>query len=375
MYFVFDEESEFHQRLNPVAMAKRQIPNGYKNTTKSLIKGIKPLKQNQNINEQEDYFDDDLFLFDEDAHARTRLIGGEQNRKYANKVKFVRADKTQFDGKGYDNFIKAHSTPRQYREHLRENIRDIKKLKKEMNTNPKYADYIKYRNPSYKNNVLERRAEGVRMAGASYDPVRNMIMINKSKAIYEDPLLRHKALSHELTHKNQFDMVKAKEGRQGVRRVTKDYANFTAKGTQGINNSFVQQERMMDNYQKHPFEYQAHKIGTDTNSLRDRKFRNIDPKYVEIGRNRNRLKNQFRNPSFRVDEKLTRGNSNLDNNNFTQRDFILSRFNKDFNKRYLDHEAKLEKERRRDERREHLKQLLVKNKPSSRFKLRHELPR
>lgn len=51
MYFAFNEENEFHQRLNPVAMAKRQIPNGYKNTTKSLIKGIKPLKQNQNKSE------------------------------------------------------------------------------------------------------------------------------------------------------------------------------------------------------------------------------------------------------------------------------------------------------------------------------------
>lgn len=56
MYFGLNEDSEFHQRLNPVAMAKRQIPNGYKNTTKSLIKGIKPLKQNTNISESEDLF-------------------------------------------------------------------------------------------------------------------------------------------------------------------------------------------------------------------------------------------------------------------------------------------------------------------------------
>ena len=45
MYFIFDEENEFHQKLNPVAMAKRQIPNGYKNTTKPLMKGIKSQKK------------------------------------------------------------------------------------------------------------------------------------------------------------------------------------------------------------------------------------------------------------------------------------------------------------------------------------------
>ena len=51
MYFAIDEESEFHQRLNPVAMAKRQIPNGYKNTTKSLTDRIntKPVSESEDV--------------------------------------------------------------------------------------------------------------------------------------------------------------------------------------------------------------------------------------------------------------------------------------------------------------------------------------
>lgn len=339
MYFVFDEEREFHQRLNPVAMAKRQIPNGYKNTTKSLIKGIKPLKQNQNISESEDYLDDDLFLFDEDAHTRTRLMGGEQNRKDANKVKFVRADQTQFDGKGYDNFIKANSTPRQYREHLRSNIRDIKTVKKEMNTNPKYENMIKHGNISYKNYVLGKKAEGIRMAGAAYYPSQNMITINKSQAMYKDPLFRHKTLSHELVHKNQFDMIKAKEGRQGLKRARKNYETLVMKGTKDKLNPDM--GIVIGNYFKDPLEYQAHKIAADTNSLRDRKFRNIDPKYADMSRDRNKLANQFRKPSFRVDDKLYLKSANLDKNKITQRDLMLSRFNKDYNKRYLEQEAKL----------------------------------
>ena len=64
MYFAIDEESEFHQRLNPVAMAKRQIPNGYKNTTKSLTDRIKT----KPVSESEDYIDiDEEYLFDEDT--------------------------------------------------------------------------------------------------------------------------------------------------------------------------------------------------------------------------------------------------------------------------------------------------------------------
>ena len=102
MYFVFDEESEFHQRLNPVAMAKRQIPNGYKNTTKSLIKGIKPLKQNQNISESEDYLD-------EDAHPRSTR-SSLHNPKGFGKVKFVRADLTNMNFKDY----KKNSKGQQY---------------------------------------------------------------------------------------------------------------------------------------------------------------------------------------------------------------------------------------------------------------------
>lgn len=45
MYFVFDEESEFHQKLNPVAMAKRQIPNGYKKLLNPLLKELNPLNR------------------------------------------------------------------------------------------------------------------------------------------------------------------------------------------------------------------------------------------------------------------------------------------------------------------------------------------
>ena len=332
MYFVFDEENEFQQRLNPVAMAKRQIPNGYKNTTKSLIKGIRPLKQNQNITEQEDYFG-------EDAHLRSRLISGEQYRRDANKIKFVRADQTKFDGKGYNNFIKAHSSPRQYREHLRSNIRIIKAVKKEMNTNPKYADIIKHGNPSYKNYVLGKTAEGMRMAGGAYYPSQNMITINKSQAMYKDPLFRHKTLSHELVHKNQFDMIKAKEGHQGLRRARKNYETLVMKGTKDKLNPGMR--IAIGNYFKNPLEYQAHKIAADTNSLRDRKFRNIDPKYADMSRDRNKLANQFRKPSFRVDDKLYLKSANLDKNKITQRDLMLSRFNKDYNKRYLEQEAKI----------------------------------
>lgn len=102
MYFGLNEESEFHQRLNPVAMAKRQIPNGYKNTTKSLIKGIKPLKQNTNISESEDYFNDDLFLFGEDAHPRSTR-SSLHNPQGFGKVKFVRADLSNMNFKDYKN--------------------------------------------------------------------------------------------------------------------------------------------------------------------------------------------------------------------------------------------------------------------------------
>ena len=70
MYFAIDEESEFHQRLNPVAMAKRQIPNGYKNTTKSLTDMIKT----KPVSESEDYIDiDEEYLFDEDKNTKNEV--------------------------------------------------------------------------------------------------------------------------------------------------------------------------------------------------------------------------------------------------------------------------------------------------------------
>ena len=125
MYFGLNEESEFHQRLNPVAMAKRQIPNGYKNTTKSLIDRIKT----KPVSESEDYIDiDEEYLFDEDAHPRSTR-SSLHNPKGFGKVKFVRANLSNMNFKDFDKIHKNSSTPRQYREFLRTNEKGVKAVR------------------------------------------------------------------------------------------------------------------------------------------------------------------------------------------------------------------------------------------------------
>lgn len=372
MYFVFDDESEFHQRLNPVAMAKRQIPNGYKNTTKSLIKGIKPLKQNQNISESEDYDDDYLLLFDEDAHPRSTR-SSLHNPQGFGKVKFVRADLTNMNFKDYKKIQKDNSTPRQYREFLRtiekgaKSMRQIhgqsddqnlvkhkisKNFKKHLLRNDdqnqskkkEFLENIKKNrqfnqqniggnHPNYKKEYQNGMMNSIKMMGAAYNPMNRNVLINKSVANYKDPILRRANTSHELTHKNQFDYARSKEGKQGERRLAKNNSDALQLGVSNDDyKDFLGlklKKKIMTNYIHNPLERQAFEVGANTNHPNDRLHdkSKFDSKYAKLTLNRKKLFSAVKRGKYSLDQNIVSKQSKLDRGH-DENDLFTPRFPK-----------------------------------------------
>lgn len=279
--FIFNEDKmeNFHKKLNPVTMIKRQIPNGYKNTLDPLKKSIKPLKEEE---------------LNEDTHPRTKLLSGEQNKKDAMKIKFKKANFLDMDQKDYHDFQKKNSTPRQYRELLRTENKKSKIAKKELKRN----FFFRAINPNFSPRSFAKNIEinTLKNSAASYNPRNRMVNINKTEAIYKDPLFRHKVLSHELTHKNQFDYARSKEGKQGERRLLKNYIS-----TIGSSKS---------NYYSNPLEYQAHKVGANIDSVHNRpKF---DPSIAKLALNKKKFKNTTKSGIFQIDRDTLFKQSNVD---------------------------------------------------------------
>lgn len=361
MYFAIDEESEFHQRLNPVAMAKRQIPNGYKNTTKSLTDRI----NTKPISESEDYNDiDEEYLFDEDAHPRS-FRSSLHNPKGFGKVKFIRANLSGMNYKDFDKIQKDNSSPRQYREFLRTNqkgdkyIRQIygsfddqknlakhkisKNFKKHLLRNDdqnqskrkEFLENIKKNrqfnqqnignHPSYKKEYQDGMASQLRMMGAAYNPRNRSVLINKSVANYKDPVLRRANTSHELIHKNQFDYARSKEGKQGERRMSKNNNDALKLGISSDDFKdalgLKVQSKMQKNYMNNPLERQAFEVGANTNHRNDRLHdkSKFDPKYAKLALNRKKLFNAVKKGKYALDQntaakqfKLDRGHDDSD---------------------------------------------------------------
>lgn len=298
--FILNEEKmdDFHKKLNPVAMAKRQIPNGYKNTLEPLKKSIKPLKETE----------EELV---EDAHLRSKLISGQQNKNDRMKINFKKVNFLDMNSKDYYDFQKRNSSPRQYRELLRNDIKQIKLFKKKFNSDKKF----RLDNPNFnpRSFVKNRDVETMKNAGAFYDPRNRLVSINKSEAIYKDPLFRHKVLSHELTHKNQFDYARSKEGKQGERRLANNYMSAMGKDFSFKNPESVRK------YYSNPLEYQAHKVGANIDSVHDRpKF---DPSISKLALNKKKLKNTINSGKFQIDQDTFLKHSNINPNNFSQKDF------------------------------------------------------
>ena len=116
--------------------------------------------------------------------------------------------------------------------------------------------------------------------GAAYDPKNRTVAINKN-AINRNPITgqhttkieRHKFLSHELEHKNQFDHIKSKYGNSGVNQAVS--RGSIAAALVSKNPNYI--------YTHSPLEKKAFEVGAKTTSLRDRKFgKNSNSSYDKL---------------------------------------------------------------------------------------------
>ena len=213
--------------------------------------------------------EDTFFLALEDIHSRVRGLQNLHNQENAKKVKFF----TYSTPEEFAQKQKQYSTDKQIRHGKRIENKLYKILKKQSylapgnKTKEDKANAYKNRKNNIKKSIIGMINNG--NLGASYDPTNrtvgiNRILIKKNPytGTHTTALERHKLLSHELEHKNQFDNIKSRYGNSGLNQAI-------SKGSLGT--AFASGEPVYY-YTHNPIEKKAFEIGANTNSLRDRNF-------------------------------------------------------------------------------------------------------